>query len=233
VSDLTPEQEALYALGWDRPRSGLSPAAQVEYDRLKLAWEQDAAQRTAAGLARRHRVDPSGATHTFRYRRGFHLVLGIVVAVFGVVLLVGQAAALAYPHSSWAQGNSTGDYIWFAAAGLLLVWVGIRLLRVGVQISSGKMTIRGYFATRTVNASEIRAITVQPRDEQGGPRWKPRVELSSGKSLWIGSFDCGSAREPLNPELAATVQELRVLLGVGADDTTMPESHRPSGAGAE
>jgi len=234
VSDLTPEQEALYALGWDRPRSDLSPAAQVEYDRLKLAWEQDAAQRTEAGLARRHKVDPSGTTHTFRHWRGFHLVTGIVVTVAGVVLIVGEAAALAYPHSSWAKGGTSASEIFQnIAIGLVLVWVGIRLLRLGVQISGEKITIRGYFITRTINASDIRAITLQPSNDEGGPRWKPRVELTGGKSFWIESLDCGSAQDPVRPEKAATVHEIRALLGLAADDTAMPQNRRPGGAAAE
>jgi hypothetical protein len=53
-----------------------------------------------------------------------------------------------------------------AAMGLLGIWLGIRLLRLGVlQISTGKMTVRGYLHTRTVEVSEIRAFTLQTRDE--------------------------------------------------------------------
>ena len=36
---MAPEQEALYALHWNVPRSELSMAAQFEYDRLRPAWE--------------------------------------------------------------------------------------------------------------------------------------------------------------------------------------------------
>ena len=37
---MSPEQEALYALHWNVPRSELSMTAQLEYDRLRPAWEQ-------------------------------------------------------------------------------------------------------------------------------------------------------------------------------------------------
>lgn len=71
--------------------------------------------------------------------------------VLAVGILVGEAAALADPSSSWARGSggvSTWDNIWIAALGLLGIWLGIRLLRLGVlQISTGKMTVRGYLHT--------------------------------------------------------------------------------------
>lgn len=37
---MAPEQEALYALHWNVPRSELSIDAQLEYDRLRPAWER-------------------------------------------------------------------------------------------------------------------------------------------------------------------------------------------------
>jgi DivIVA domain-containing protein len=45
---MAPEQEALYALHWNVPRSELSVAARLEYDRLRPAWERRGA-RPAAG----------------------------------------------------------------------------------------------------------------------------------------------------------------------------------------
>src|SRR5215471_4010372 len=47
-TNMAPEQEALYALQWNVPRSELSMAAQLEYDRLVPAWEQGEV-RPAAG----------------------------------------------------------------------------------------------------------------------------------------------------------------------------------------
>jgi hypothetical protein len=38
---MAPEQEALYALHSNVPRSELSMAAQLEYDRLRPAWERE------------------------------------------------------------------------------------------------------------------------------------------------------------------------------------------------
>jgi hypothetical protein len=126
---------------------------------------------------------------------------------------------------------STWGAIWGTALSLLLVWLGVRLIRVGVHISSGKLTIRGYFRTRTVNASEIRAIALQPHDNgEGRLRWIPRVELTGGKSLWIYNFDCGPAPKPPKPDKAATIEEVRVLLGVETDDVGKPSSRQPDSA---
>ncbi len=47
MAKLTPEQEALYALEWNLPRSDLSMAAQLEYDRLKADWEREGVLPTA------------------------------------------------------------------------------------------------------------------------------------------------------------------------------------------
>jgi len=37
----------------------------------------------------------------------------------------------------------------------------------------------------------------------------------------------------VRPEKAATVHEIRALLGLAADDTAMPQNRRPGGAAAE
>jgi DivIVA domain-containing protein len=47
---MTPEQEALYALHWNVPRSELSIAAQLEYDRLRVGWERGEARPVAGEL---------------------------------------------------------------------------------------------------------------------------------------------------------------------------------------
>ena len=40
MTEVTPERQALYALGRDLPRGDLLMAAQLEYDRLRPAWER-------------------------------------------------------------------------------------------------------------------------------------------------------------------------------------------------
>jgi hypothetical protein len=109
----------------------------------------------------------------------------------------------------------------------VLTWLGIRQFRVGVQIRGGKLTIRGGLGTRTVNVSEIRAITLQSEDNlRVRHSWVPRVDLTNGKSVWIHNLDCRRADRPPDPDLAASLDEFRVLLGVSADDADRPSSGR-------
>ena len=102
-----------------------------------------------------------------------------------------------------------------------MAWLGLRLLRVGVfQISAAKMRVHGYFRTRTVRASEIRAVTLEPKDIGNGHlRWRARVRRTGGKDFWIDGFDWGHAEKLPNPGRAAALDEARALLGVAADDS--------------
>jgi hypothetical protein len=223
VADPTPEQEALSALSGNRPRSDLSPAAQLQYDRLKPAWEQDAARRTPeaelaarrkreAGLARRHKVDQSGTTHTFCFYWVLHRVCGIGMAAIGVCSL----GAVAVPGPAVQR-------VAFIGIGVLFIFLGICIARAGVQITDRKMTIRNYVFTYTVDASEIRAITLRERSMgQSRYDWIPRIELTNGNAIWIATFDCGSSGMPPKSDLVATIDEVRALLGV-VDDTGVPE----------
>lgn len=163
--------------------------------------------------AARHAVDRSGTTHTFRLQRGLLLAIAIVVLAFAIACL---GLAVADPLSGWSPNvGSKVDEVWVIGGGFLCLLFGIRLLRVGVQISGEKLTIRSYLRTRTVNASEIRAITMQPKTiSQGGATWIPRVDLTDGTSIWITSFECGPAAAPPKLERVATVDEVRKLLGV-------------------
>jgi hypothetical protein len=164
--------------------------------------------------------------------RVFHLVTGIVAVVLGAGLVVGLVALFADPSAKWAQGGASAwDFAWVTALGLLFVWMGIRLVRVGVRISGEKLTNRGYLVTRTVKASEICAIALRPkRDTKGGLRWTPLVVVASGKSFWIDSFDCGPAEKPPASHLAAKVEAVRVLLGVEATGISPPAGRQADGA---
>jgi len=267
---MAPEQEALYALHWNVPRSELSVAAQLEYDELmpawergevrpaageleaaRLAWEQDAARRAEeqdaarqgwqgeglwyvwerkraeklaareTGLAWGHTVNRPGTIHTFRYQRGLLLPGAVMALAFAAASF---ALTVAAPLSGWSPDTgSKGDEFWEIVIIPLLLWLGIRLLRVAVVISAGKMTIRSYFRTHTVNVGEIRAISLQPKHTDVLSHWTPRVDLTDGRSIWINNFEGGRADQPPKPYMAASFDELREVLGVGADDTGQQE----------
>ena len=158
---------------------------------------------------------------------GTNLVCGIFFVVIGVSCFVTDAAALAFASSSFARGDGgigASGVFQLAVIGLLFTWGGIRVLRVGVQASAGKMTYRGYFWTRTVDASDIRAITLQPFTDGNREVWTPRVELTVGRSFWMPGASCGRTRNPPIPHRAATLDEIRALLGVRVDDARQPET---------
>ena len=104
--------------------------------------------------------------------------------------------------------------------GLVFAWFGIRYFRYGVQVSGQRLTIRG-LRTTAVDAADIRAITLQPKKGvEVGRYWVARVELTSGKNIWIDNLECGPASQPPKPERLAIVDEIRALLGLADADLT-------------
>lgn len=148
----------------------MAPAAHE----LLRAYLEAARLKRDSWAAARHAVDRSGTTHTFRLQRGLLLACGIVAVAFGAACL---GLAVAAPLTAWSPDvGGKGDEVWAIGLGLLCLWFGIRLFRVGVQIRGEKLTIRSYLRTRTVGASEIRAITLQPKAiSQGGATWISEV----------------------------------------------------------
>ena len=240
MTEVTPEQQALYALARGFHRNGLSLAAQLEYDRLRPAWERgeftdwvpsssleqalrgqvlDAGEQHTSN-AIRHTVDPSGTTHTFRLHRGRNRVLGIICLAIAACFPVGLGAQV-------AAGQLTAwDVILFIGCALFFGWGGICAFRKGVHVSAGKLAIGNELGTRTFNASEIRAITLEPKAvSEVATHWVARVELTNGRKIWVEAFDGGPARRPPRPEIAGIVDEVRALLGIRADDISAPESH--------
>jgi hypothetical protein len=125
--------------------------------------------------------------------------------------------ALAAPLSGWSPsvGVNKETEVLAVGAGVLLLWLGIRILLAGVQVTGQRLTIRNSLRTRTVNASDIRFITLQQkRDNQGGGSWTPRVDLMDGTSIWITGLGCGGIFGPPDPERVEAVDEVRKLLGI-------------------
>jgi hypothetical protein len=144
------------------------------------------------------------------------VILGISCAAFGAAFLSG---AVAFPIIAWSQTDAWTEILSVIGA-VLFLWMAIRSFRVGVQVSGQKLTIRNEFRTYVIPASSIRAITLKPhsRGQELFDHWMPRVELTRGRGVWIENFDCGRASRPPKPKLAAIVEEVRALLGVGTDD---------------
>jgi hypothetical protein len=167
-------------------------------------------------------VDAPGTTYAFCFHRGRHLIFGILAVALGaacLALLVGTLATAPSQLSMW-------DQFLFAGGGLALIWLGARQFRVGIQISGDKLIIRNEWRSHTVNVSEVRAITLQPKSMGQGPdHWMPRVDLTGGKSVWITNFDSGQSDRQPKAEQTAALNEVRALLRVGGDnDFAEPET---------
>jgi hypothetical protein len=160
-----------------------------------------------------------GRTHTFHLRPVKHGFVGILGVALGAVFVVWPIVGLFTP--GFYNNFHAGDLWWIllgAAGGLVFAWIGIRQFHNGAKVSGHKLTIRNELRTYTVDAADIRAIILQPKSSPNGDYWVARVELTSGKSIWIDNFDCGPAGKPPKPDRAAAVEEVRALLGVRADD---------------
>jgi hypothetical protein len=244
MAKVTAEHQALYALARDLPRSDLSMAAQLEYDRLKPAWERGEIaglvpphdlepallQRGSEVVRRRrsrvvrHTVDMSGTRHIFRFHRGRHVTLGIICAAFGAAFLTGAAALPIFGWSQTSAWTAVWTEIGAVAGGLFFAWGAFCSFRSGVQVSGKKLTIVNELWMHVIEASSIRAITLIPQSlGQGADHWRPLVVLTTGRSVCIENFDCGHASWPPRPERVAVVEELRALLGVEGDDLAQLE----------
>ena len=172
------------------------------------------------------RRDPPGTVHTFHLRPVLHGFVGGMCVAIGAFFFVFPVVGLFIPR--FYKGASAGETagILLLACGALLVcgWAGIRQFRNAAQVSGQKLTIRNQLRTYTVDAADIRAITLQPKSGgEGGRIWVARVELTGGDSIWIDNFECGLAGEPPRPDRVAAVEAVRALLGVRADDMGQPE----------
>ncbi len=187
---------------------------------VKVAPEQQALH----GRHRRPRRDPPGTVHTFHLRPVLHGSVGGLSVAMGAFFLGFPIYGLFTPgfykgSSAW---ETAGTLLLGCGVGLVCAWIGIRQFRNGAQVSGHKLTIRNELRTYTVDAADIRAITLQPKCVgQGGTRWVARVELTAN-SIWIDNFDCGPAGKSPKPDRAAAVEEVRALLGVRADDIGQP-----------
>jgi hypothetical protein len=162
-------------------------------------------------------------TRTFHLRTVKHGLVGGLGVAMGAFIL---GIAIYYPFApgSSSAGETAGTLLIGVFTGSVLAWMGIRQFRNGVQVSGQKLTIRNEFRTTTVDAADIGAINIQPKDSPNGPDWVPRVELTSGKSIWIDNFDCGPAGRPPRPERVAIVEEVQALLGLADADFTAETS---------
>ena len=182
-------------------------------------------QQALHGRHRRSHRDPAGVVHTFGFHRGRGRILGVIclglgttmLAVLVMVLVTGQIGNEGMRTGGLSAGESAAwDVILFTGVGLFLLWVGIRAFRgLGRAGQWRKLIIHNELLTRRVDTGDI-ARSAPSRNRKrsaGATHWVARVKLTDGKSIWIDNFDGGTTRRPPRPQLAATVDEIRALLG--------------------
>jgi hypothetical protein len=168
-------------------------------------------------------------TNVFHLRPVFHGFVGVLGVALGAVFVVWPVVGLFTP--GFYNDFHAGDAWWIllgAAGGLMSAWIGIRQFRNGAKVSGGRLTIRNELRTYTVSVADIRAITLQAKSGPNNTNWIARVELTSGRGIWIDNFDCGPGGKPPKPGRMAAVEEVRALLGVGAGDVWQPENRTQS-----
>jgi hypothetical protein len=193
----------------------------------KVAPEQQALH----GRDRRPRRDPSGKTQTFHLRPVFHGFAGVLGVAIGAFFIGFPIYGLFTP-GFYSDFHTRDVWLMLLIGGgaLVFAWMGIRQFRNGAQVSGHELTIRNELRTYRVDAADIRAITLQPKNSQNGPYWVAQVELTGGKSIWIDNFECGPVPKPPRPDRLAAVEEVRALLGLRADDMGQPENQPQSDA---
>ena len=147
---------------------------------------------------RRSRITRGQETYTFVTQPRGRLFRGTA----GVAICVILAAVVAAQPDNGVLFKTLWVVAWALFAALLA-----RMALMRVQVRGGKLIVRNYFRTRTVNASEIRGITW---DWLRG-RVAPRVHLAGGGSVLLAAFWSYGSRKP---QLVATVEEILSLLGV-------------------
>jgi hypothetical protein len=155
--------------------------------------------------------DRAGTTRIFGAPpRGFR-----IGAVIAWAVIVPGIAALAFSPAGRQSGLSVwGATVLVAFFGVSIALLGTAMSRRGVIVSDGKVTIRA-LRSRTIEASEIRAVTLRSKGV-AQPVWVPQVELANGKLIYLNALAGGSASEPPDPEQLATLDEFRALLGLRA-----------------
>jgi len=150
----------------------------------------------------------------------------LVIAVIGCIGVLALTVAL-----TWKQIGSDRPGVMVIVAILVvsLTWVGIRGVRVRVELSGERITVRNFLRTRTSRVDGIREISLKIRTGGENTRhWVPFVELTDGGGIWIEALDCGLAHLPPHADRVAALDELRALIRRPPSDS----SNDQGGAGS-
>jgi len=166
---------------------------------------------------------PVGATRTFTPpgRSATIICFGLVLLIVAPFLFT--SAARQSGLNAWGALAVLGSLSVVAGAGIATIF------RTAVIVSNGIVTIRRALRSRTVNAHEIRSVTLEKVQREEFLFWIPMAELASGEFVWLNALGCGIASKPPKPERLAQLNDFMALIGLGAISQTgdaAPESLR-------
>jgi hypothetical protein len=145
-------------------------------------------------------------TRTFQIRPRRRLIAGVLSVAIAVVL----AVVVWVDHANGIPFRIIWDLVW-----ILIALIAICIARLGVQVRRDQLIIRGFFRTRTFNASQISGITlVRGHYQQFGSFWVPYVHLHGSGSIRLGGLMTGGTRAGPPARLVTLTQEIASLLGV-------------------
>jgi hypothetical protein len=159
------------------------------------------------GLASGHTVDRTGSTHTFASNRGLRGGAAVCFALMAVLV-----CAVTIAHGPQGGFNAWVKIAFIIGVGGPAAWFAVRVFRLGVKVSSGKMTVRNLWRTRVIAIGEIRRIDLDVKSHYHGDDQLPRIDLTNGDSIWIDGLACRTILN-LSDQVAAT-DELRSLIGL-------------------
>jgi len=134
----------------------------------------------------------------------------LIAAALSVAIAVVLAVVVWVDHANGIPFRIIWDLVW-----ILIALIAIRIARLGVQVRRDQLIIRGFFRTRTFNASQISGITlVRGHYQQFGSFWVPSVHFHGGGSIRLAVLMASGTRAGPPATLVTRTQEIASLLGV-------------------
>lgn len=135
--------------------------------------------------------------------------------------LMAAAFTLFFPLAVFAgAGHTRGPGLIMGALIAAGWWFCYRMMRRGVEVSDGKVTIRNQWRSHTVSASDIRAVTLVATVVRSEVRWLAGALLTNDEIVPLDGLGCGNALRSPDPAALAKLEKFRALLGVGVNSPT-------------
>lgn len=158
-----------------------------------------------ASSGRGYRVNRAGTTYTFTHDRRAYV---LTVACYGLKSVV-ISALIASPAG---PPGVPGKVAVIAIFNVPLAVLCFHVARTRVRVSGGRVAVRDWRRTRTVDISEIRDITLDTKGNSQNDAWIPRMRLVNGEDIWLSGLSCGSALHPPVPWRLASFDTFQPLI---------------------